>query len=328
MNQPRIIFLKIVLALTLFLLPAIRPLPSWAESSYKLAVMDLDFSGASRREMNTVEDELADGFRRSQRLARTVGRAEREQILASTGRIDRKGTFGQYQRRLASQLRVDLAVTGSLKKNHGRYILTLQIIAVTNGELLKEIVSTYSGVEGMRADCARLALDLLDWQGWKKTSQPVIRKKTAVPFKPRIGLAFGHEAVSGTAGVGGGSYLYPEAVVFLSERLGFGFRYSFRLFPDPGSGQLALFQARFSIPVKKSDDIWISVKPGFLCATDDWRSVRKLAGVTLVPFYSGDMGGLSIEVFPISVYFDLSGGKPLLMFEFISIGLTAPLRKK
>jgi hypothetical protein len=81
-------------------------------------------------------------------------------------------------------------------------------------------------------------------------------------------------------------------------------------------------QSRFNIPLTR--DLWAAVETGYLLATDYRLAPEHFAGFTIVPLYSGIINGVSAELLPFSVYFNLRTREPLLMLELLSLGFSFP----
>lgn len=63
---------------------------------------------------------------------------------------------------------------------------------------------------------------------------------------------------------------------------------------------------------------------GYLISTDYRGESHHYIGARLCPIHSGNIGGISIELLPLSVFFDLAGGQPVVMFELLSIAFWLP----
>jgi hypothetical protein len=142
------------------------------------------------------------------------------------------------------------------------------------------------------------------------------------PFKVLAGIKVGQEGVSRAPGVDGGSYLYAELSAFLGAYLGINAKYSVNLFPNSFRNHLIGLQSRFHIPLTK--DLWAAVEVGYLLATDYRLAPEHFVGATVSPLYSGDLQGVSVELLPFSVYFNLRTGEALLMLELLSLGFSFP----
>jgi hypothetical protein len=154
-----------------------------------------------------------------------------------------------------------------------------------------------------------------EYGGQKARSEPR-------PFKVLAGIKVGQEGVSRAQGVDGGNYLYAELSAFLGAYLGINLKYSVNLFPYSWRNHLAGVQSRFHIPLTK--ELWTAVEVGYLLATDYRLPPEHFVGATVSPLYSGDLEGVSVELLPFSVYFNLRTGEPLLMVELLSLGFSFP----
>jgi hypothetical protein len=271
--------------------PQPRPLQS-------LAVMDFELKGPTPEDLAEVVDYLAENLRNSNafrrvRTARPGGGSPRDQLS------------------LAARLGVRAAVLGQFTWNGQQYRLQLRLYRVAGQELLWQDEAVFSTMNRMRQACDGLTAGLI-------AAAAAAARQAApepVPLEAAWGFGIGHQGVSASPAVPGGSYLYLEGLALLNRFVGINARYALRLFPTAGGSHLLGTHLRFQVPPGK--EVFLAAELGYLLSLEPQEQPAHLVGARLTPIAGGE-DEFFFELLPVALYFDVATGKPVLTLELLS----------
>jgi hypothetical protein len=312
-----------VIGIAAFILLVARAVPLQAADSYRsIAVMDFRFIGISNGEMQSVVDRLSLKLLVTQGFRRVVDRDTREQLLREAGRVRRHGSYEKNQLHRAAIIEVDLAVLGEIRMNAGGYQVTVWLLEVKSGDTLYSEQKSYAGKDELIQDIDRLASALLRSSRQSRRAPETERKP--LKLDAVIGFRLGQEGVTSAPAIDGGSYLYGEVLAELNRIFGFSLKYSTCLFPYYSANHLITALPRLNI--RLADDLYTGLSLGYMLSTDYRSELRQYIGVRLCPIHSGNMMGISIELLPFSVFFDVQSRQPVFMVELMSIAFWLPYK--
>ena len=290
-----------------------------------VAVMDFRFSGITQQQMHSVVDRLSVKIRQTQAIRQVVSREQREQLLQESGRVQRQRSYEKSQLHKATIIEVDLAVLGEIRKDGNAYRMNFWLLEVASGDTLYSDGRSYPSVEELLRDTDRLASALVRGSRQPRIVEPEDRDerwKRKPEVEVAAGFRIGHEAVTAAPGIDGGSHFYAEVLAELNRVFAVSLKYSLGLFPVYSENHLITVLPRLNI--RLADELYTAISAGYLMSTDYGRELHHYLGARLCPIYSGNIGGISIELLPLSVFFDLAGGQRVFMFELFSLAVWLP----
>jgi hypothetical protein len=287
-----------------------------------VAVMDFRFAGISREEMDSYIDRLSLKILETQGFRRVVNRTQREELLRAAGRVRRGGSYEKDQLQFASIIEVDLAVLGEIRISGDGYRLNLWLLDVATGESLYSDHMVYGSTEELVQDCDRLAATLVR----SSRQSQIVPEKEKKPreFKAVVGFRLGQEGVTAAPTVEGGSYLYGEVLGEFNRIFGISLKYAAGLFPTYSKNHLITVLSRLNI--RLSEELYTAVSIGYMISTDYRTVLRHYIGARVSPIHSGNLGGISIELLPFSLFFDVESWQPVFAIELLSIAFWLPYK--
>jgi hypothetical protein len=271
--------------------------------------------------MLSVVDRLSLKILGSQAFRRVVSREQREQMLQAAGQHDRSKTYRQNQLHKARYIEVELAVLGEIKRNNQGLELELWLVEVDSGDTLYNGRTTYANTEKLSADADRLARILVQASRQLRIEQD---EEPRVPkIKPELeaaaGFGLGQENATAAPGIDGGSYFYAEVLTMLNNVLGISVKYQIGLFPRYSPNHLIMVLPRLNI--RWQEDLYSALSFAYLISTDYRSQPYQYLGARICPVHSGDLDGISIELLPVTVLFNLENGQLLFMLQLLSFAL-------
>jgi hypothetical protein len=297
-----------------------------AETYRSIAVMDFRFSGITQEQMNSVVDRLSLEILKTQAIRRVVSREQREQLIRESGGNQRRGSYEKKQLHNATIIEVELAVLGEIRKEGNLYRLELRLLEVDSAESLFSDQRSYTDAEELLQDADRLASVLVRVSRQPRIVEPDNddeRRERKRELETVAGLRIGHEASTAAPGIDGGSHLYAEVLAELNRVFAVSLKYSVGLFPVYSENHLIAVLPRVNI--RLAEELYTAISAGYLMSTDYRGKPHHYLGARLSPIHSGNIGGISLELLPLSVFFDLDGGKPVFIFELLAIAFWLPL---
>lgn len=291
-----------------------------------IAVMDFRFSGITQEQMHSVVDWLSLEILETQAIRRVVSREQREQLIRESGGNRRRGSYEKKQLHNAAIIEVELAVLGEIRKDGKVYRLELRLLEVDSAESLFSDQRSYTDAEELLQDAHRLASALVRASRQPRIVQPDNgdeRRERKPELKTEAGFRIGHEASTAAPGIDGGSHLYAEVLAEVNRIFAVSLKYSIGLFPVYSENHLITVLPRVNI--RLAEELYTAISAGYLMSTDYRGKPYHYLGARLSPIHSGNIGGISLELLPLSVFFDLDGGKPVFTFELLAIAFWLPL---
>lgn len=301
---------------------AIPAISQEAKVYRSIAVMDFQFAGRSREEMESYVDRLSLKILETQGFRRVIDRTQREESLREAGRARRHGSYEKDQLQSASIIEVELAVLGEIRRNGDGYRVNLWLLDVATGDTLYSDEMVYGSTDELVQDCDRLASTLV-----RSSRQPrIVPEKEGKPreIKAVVGFRLGQEGVTEAPAVAGGSYLYGEVLGEFNRIFGISLKYAAGLFPTYSENHLITVLSRLNI--RLAEELYTAVSVGYMVSTDYRTVLRHYIGARVSPVHSGNMGGISIELLPFSLFFDVESWQPVFTIELMSIAFWLPYK--
>ncbi|UCF98547.1 MAG: hypothetical protein JSV89_03190 [Spirochaetaceae bacterium] len=318
MRSPTSKLCRTIAAAIVGLLAAVAAPTQELRNYQSIAVMDFRLAGITVEQMHSVVDRLSLKILGTQGFRRVVGREQREQLLEQAGTVRRHRSYEKNQLQQARIIEVELAVLGEIRKEGDGYRVDLQLVEVDSGDTLYSDEWTYGSIEELLQDADRLATALV-----RASRQPRVVEPEKEPpgqkseLDTLMGIRLGQEGITAAPGIDGGGYLYYEAMAEFNSTVGFGVKYAVGLFPAYSANHLITILSRLNI--RLADELYTGISAAYLLSTNYRNEPHHYLGARLVPIHSGNIGGISIEVLPVSVLFDLASGRPVFMFELLSL---------
>jgi hypothetical protein len=290
------------------------------------AVMDFRIRGVTRDEMRSAVDRLSMKILETQGFRRVISPERREQLLQEAGGGLRLGSYHKRQLHNAEIIGVELAVLGEIRKQGAEYLVDLRLLEVASADTLFRNQYSYSNLEDLSRDAGRLATILVRASRQPRVVEPEngesLPRRTRRDLEVVAGVRLGQESVTEAPGVDGGSHLYLELLAELNRLFGLSVKYSVGLFPVYSENHLVTILPRVNI--RLAEEVYTAISTGYMISTDYHGELHHHLGARFAPIYSGNMEGISIEAWPVSLFFDLSDGSTVFMLELISIAFWRP----
>jgi hypothetical protein len=298
--------------------------PAQEAGNYRsLAVMEFRFRGISEEQMRSVVDRLSLKILETQMIRRVVSPERRDQLILESGAGVRGGTYTKRQLENAAVIGVELAVVGEIRRDRNGTRIDLRLVEVATGSTLYGELRAYSSFDELLRDTEQMSSVLVRAAGQRRIAEPEDRSdRRKRELRTVAGFRIGQESVTAAPGIDGGSHLYAEIMAELNRVFALSLKYSLGLFPSYSQTHLISVLPRVNIPL--AEDLYTALSAGYMISTDYRNEFRQYLGARLTPIHSGNIGGISIELFPLSVFFDLDGGKTVFLFELMSIAFWLP----
>lgn len=301
--------LPTLLALSLWMLPILTAAAQNREEAPVLAVLDLQVTGITEREMTETVDLLVQAIRETGGFGRVLGRAEQDEILGNGNPAPRTAIDAGSAVLIGQDLKADLVLFGSMRMEDNARISKLVMVETATARVLLADETAYQRLAQLRNDCARVA-------GLVADRRP---RKVTPPKRAFSGFVkLGQEGVSRSSSIGGGSYVYVALAAELNKVLGVDVRYAIVLFPTPFQDHLVSGRILFHVPL--SSEVSITPGLGYLLSTNYRDPPEHWIGLSLCPVSSGDLGGVSIELLPFALFWRPGTRELALTFELVALG--------
>ena len=122
--------------------------------------------------------------------------------------------------------------------------------------------------------------------------------------------------------IDGESYLYAEVLTELNRVFIISLKYAVGLFPVCSENQLITILPGLNL--RLAEDLYTALSIGYMISTDNRTELRQYIGARLCPIHSGNMGEISIELLPFSIFLDMESWRPVFMIELMSIAFWLP----
>jgi hypothetical protein len=312
---------RVIAISTFCVIVAIPALSQEAKVYRSIAVMDFRFVGISRGEMESYVDRLSLKILETQGFRRVINRTQREELLSEAGRV-RRGSYEKNQLQSASIIEVELAVLGEIRSNDDGLRLNIWLLDVASGDTLYSGGMVYGSMEELVQDCERLASILVR----SSRQSQIVPEKERKPRELKVvaGFRLGQEGVTAAPAVEGGGYLYGEVLGEFNRIFGISLKYAAGLFPSYSNNHLITVLSRLNI--RLAEELYSAVSIGYMISTDYRTALRHYIGARFSPIYSGNLEGISIEILPFSLFFDVESWKPAFMVELMSIAFWLPYK--